>query len=62
LKQEYPQADDRGGQPGDMENYLALIKELKIALGNKGLSVTLPTSYWYLKHFDVKAIQDHIDW
>lgn len=24
--------------------------------------MTLPTSYWYLRHFDVKAIQDYVDW
>jgi chitinase len=45
-----------------MANYLLLIKDLRGALGSKGLSVTLPTSYWYLRHFDVKAIQDHVDW
>ena len=62
LDWEYPQADDRGGQPADTENYVALAKELKAALGHKGLSMTLPTSFWYLQHFDVKAIQDSVDW
>lgn len=62
LDWEYPQADDRGGQPADTENYVALAKELKAALGEKGLSMTLPTSYWYLQHFDVKALEDSVDW
>lgn len=62
LDWEYPQADDRGGQPADTENYVALAKELKAALGQKGLSMTLPTSYWYLQHFDVKSLQESVDW
>ncbi len=62
LDWEYPQADDRGGKPADTENYVALAKELKAALGKKGLSMTLPTSYWYLQHFDVKSLQDTVDW
>ncbi|KAL8664747.1 MAG: hypothetical protein Q9202_002749 [Teloschistes flavicans] len=62
LDWEYPQADDRGGQEADTTNYVALAKELRAALGNKGLSMTLPTSFWYLQHFDVKSIQDSVDW
>ncbi|KAL8726295.1 MAG: hypothetical protein Q9166_006797 [cf. Caloplaca sp. 2 TL-2023] len=62
LDWEYPQADDRGGQEADTSNYVALAKELKAALGNKGLSMTLPTSFWYLQHFDVKSIEDSVDW
>lgn len=62
LDWEYPQADDRGGQPADTENYVALAKELKAALGQKGLSMTLPTSFWYLQHFDVNLLQEYVDW
>lgn len=62
LDWEYPQAEDRGGKPGDTANYVALAKELKAALGQKGLSMTLPTSYWYLQHFDVASLQDSVDW
>ncbi|KAF6235801.1 hypothetical protein HO173_005996 [Letharia columbiana] len=62
LDWEYPQADDRGGQPADTENYVALAKELKAALGQKGLSMTLPTSFWYLQHFDVNSLQESVDW
>ena len=28
----------------------------------KGLSLTLPSSYWYLQHFDIKNLEEHIDW
>lgn len=24
--------------------------------------MTLPTSYWYLQHFDLAAIQPNVDW
>lgn len=59
---EYPQADDRGGQEGDKVNYVTFVKELRSALGNKGISLTLPTSFWYLQHIDVNGLQDSVDW
>lgn len=63
LDWEYPQADDRGGQANDKDNYVSLAKELRAAFGSKyGISMTLPTSYWYLQHFDLAGIQDSIDW
>jgi chitinase len=47
---EYPQADDRGGADGDKVNYVSLIKEMRATFGTRyGISVTLPTSYWYLQ-------------
>ncbi|RMZ84791.1 hypothetical protein DV737_g979, partial [Chaetothyriales sp. CBS 132003] len=63
LDWEYPQADDRGGAEADTSNYVALVKEMKAAFGNTyGISMTLPTSYWYLQHFDLANIQPNIDW
>ncbi|KAI0418524.1 family 18 glycosyl hydrolase [Xylaria grammica] len=63
LDWEYPQADDRGGVTDDTSNYVSLVKELRAAFGTKyGISMTLPTSYWYLQHFDLKNIQPNIDW
>ncbi|KFZ22959.1 hypothetical protein V502_02560 [Pseudogymnoascus sp. VKM F-4520 (FW-2644)] len=59
---EYPGADDRGGVEADTANFVLLVQELKQGLGSKGLTVTLPTSYWYLQHFDVNAMQDYVDW
>ncbi|ORY61420.1 uncharacterized protein BCR38DRAFT_525824 [Pseudomassariella vexata] len=63
LDWEYPQADDRGGITADKANYVALTKELRAAFGSRyGISMTLPTSYWYLQHFDLENIQPNVDW
>ncbi|KAK8097736.1 uncharacterized protein PG998_013222 [Apiospora kogelbergensis] len=63
LDWEYPQADDRGGLTADKANYVSFAKELKAAFGDRyGISMTLPTSYWYLQHFDLAAIQPSVDW
>lgn len=29
---------------------------------NKGVSLTLPSSYWYLKNFDIVKLEEHVDW
>ncbi|CAK7209923.1 hypothetical protein SBRCBS47491_000609 [Sporothrix bragantina] len=63
LDWEYPGADDRGGVPADTANYVLLVKEMNAAFGSKyQLTVTIPTSYWYLQHFDVKSMQDSVAW
>ena len=63
LDWEYPGADDRGGKTQDVANYVSLSAELREAFGTKyGISMTLPTSYWYLQHFDLPGIQKSIDW
>lgn len=63
LDWEYPQAEDRGGVKADTANYVALVKEMKAAFGSKyGISVTLPTSFWYLQHFDLVNMEPHVDW
>ena len=60
---EYPGADDRGGKSQDTANYVSLATELRAAFGTKyGISMTLPTSYWYLQHFDLLGIQKSVDW
>ncbi|KAF2018022.1 glycoside hydrolase family 18 protein [Aaosphaeria arxii CBS 175.79] len=59
---EYPVADDRGGRKEDYENFVTWMKRLKAKLGKKGLTVTLPSSYWYLQHFDIKGLEKHVDW
>ncbi|KAL3457177.1 glycoside hydrolase family 18 protein [Aspergillus heterothallicus] len=62
---EYPVADDRSGRPVDFRNFPKLLKNLKAALkatgGRDGLSITLPASYWYLQHFDIKNMVKHVD-
>ncbi|KAI0904346.1 hypothetical protein F4823DRAFT_634502 [Ustulina deusta] len=65
---EYPGADDRGGVQADSANFVTLVKELKESFGSKGLTVTLPTSYWYLQHlgcrtmFNLMAYDLHGTW
>ncbi|OBT81990.1 hypothetical protein VE02_09311 [Pseudogymnoascus sp. 03VT05] len=60
---EYPAADDRGGVPADTVNFVSLLKDMRSAFGTSyGLSVTLPTSYWYLQHFDLEGMAKLVDW
>lgn len=63
LDWEYPGADDRGGVPADTANYVSLVKEMNAAFGSKyQLTVTIPTSYWYLQHFDLEGMQGSVAW
>ncbi|KAI4591932.1 hypothetical protein KJ359_012063 [Pestalotiopsis sp. 9143b] len=62
---EYPSADDRGGIAADFDNYVNMISRLRDRLNNlgipKGLSITLPASYWYLQGFDIVNLEPHVD-
>ncbi|KAI4285352.1 MAG: hypothetical protein L6R38_000708 [Xanthoria sp. 2 TBL-2021] len=65
---EYPGAllvqPDRGGHPDDGKKFTVFLSELKDAIGQQPapyeVSFTVPTSYWYLRWFDLKAV-DHVD-
>ncbi|KAG7425121.1 Killer toxin subunits alpha/beta [Fusarium oxysporum f. sp. raphani] len=61
---EYPVDHDRNGRESDFKAYPVFLKRLKAALRDYkyGLSVTLPTSYWYLQHFDLENIEPSVDW
>jgi chitinase len=60
---EYPFAPDRGGAENDIENFTTFMRELKAACASRfGVTLTLPSSYWYMQGFDVSALQDHVDW
>ncbi|KAH6871830.1 hypothetical protein B0T10DRAFT_590612 [Thelonectria olida] len=63
LDWEYPQAKDRSGRDADFANFPKFMASLKKMMdaGNKGLSITLPASYWYLKHFDIKKLEKSVD-
>lgn len=62
---EYPVAEERSGNPSDYANFVSLLKNMRNRLGSGGhkygLSITLPSSYWYLQHFDIVSISKHID-
>ncbi|TPX21792.1 hypothetical protein DIZ76_015755 [Coccidioides immitis] len=66
LDWEYPVDADRGGRPEDFGNFPKFMANLKKALkstsGRDELSVTLPASYWYLQHFDLKKLSPHVDY
>ncbi|KNC84198.1 hypothetical protein SARC_03587 [Sphaeroforma arctica JP610] len=65
LDWEYPGAPDRGGNEGDYANYVALITEMRSAFvaSGKEFSITMavPLSNWYLRHFDINALQYQLD-
>ncbi|KAK6345772.1 hypothetical protein TWF718_007678 [Orbilia javanica] len=65
LDWEYPGAPDRGGHKADVENYVALMKETNNAFKAHpkkfGLSFTAPTSFWYLRWFDLEKIHPNVD-
>ncbi|KAJ0322115.1 hypothetical protein Brms1b_002330 [Colletotrichum noveboracense] len=67
LDWEYPGAGDRGGSEVDTDNYILLLKTLRETFqasprGDYGLSFTIPSSYWYLKWFDVPSMLKYADW
>ncbi|KAF5557753.1 glycosyl hydrolase family 18 [Fusarium napiforme] len=63
---EYPGAKDRGGKDTDGKNFTQFLKELQAAMRSAGrhylVTYTAPTSYWYLRHFDLKAMNNYVDW
>ncbi|CAL8102804.1 unnamed protein product [Orchesella dallaii] len=60
---EYPVAEDRGGAPEDVENYLELVKEMRAVFRSQYLiTIAAPASYWYLRHFWIADMADHLDW
>ncbi|KAI1211222.1 family 18 glycosyl hydrolase [Annulohypoxylon truncatum] len=66
LDWEYPGAPDRGGQDRDTANYVSLLQDIRTwwtAQSNGwGLSFTAPTSYWYLRWFDIENMVKSADW
>ncbi|ROV99663.1 hypothetical protein VSDG_03081 [Cytospora chrysosperma] len=63
---EYPGAPDRGGTDADVENYPLLLQAVRKAFndyrhGAWGISFTAPSSYWYLRWFDLPALVDHVN-
>ncbi|RSL94203.1 hypothetical protein CDV31_014405 [Fusarium ambrosium] len=63
LDWEYPEAIDRSGKKEDFANFPKFMARLKEMMegGKKGLTITLPASYWYLQHFDIKKLEKTVD-
>ena len=63
---EYPGASDRGGIPADTDNFVLLMSEIQetFARTNPGweATITVPTSYWYLRGFDINRLQKYVSW
>lgn len=59
---EWPGAESRGGNAAiDKESQVNLMRELREALGTRGLSTAVPAQYDYLKHSDPKALESSVD-
>lgn len=61
---------DRNGSVADFTNYVSFMQNLRGALDTNlnnvgkriGLSMTIPSSYWYMQHFDIINFAKTIDW
>jgi GH18 family chitinase len=58
LDWEYPVAEERAGRAVDYKNFPIFMAALKRVMdtADKGLTITLPASYWYLQYFDIKKL------
>lgn len=63
---EYPGAPDRGGQKADTANFVSLLQTLRSTFNASprtlGISFTAPSSYWYLRWFDLPSLIKYADW
>jgi hypothetical protein len=63
---QYPSASDRSGLARDADNLASLVKEMRNVFDffNPGLeiSVTLPSSYHYLRGFSLNALQENVNY
>jgi hypothetical protein len=63
---EYPVAPERSGRPEDFQNYPIFLQNLRNAFHaagkSWGLTITMPSSFWYLQHFDVTKLEPIVDW
>lgn len=61
-----PGTPDRGGKLDDSDNFVLILETLKLAFDssgrNYGPSFTAPTSYWYLRWFNLEQLWEYADW
>ncbi|KAL4958708.1 uncharacterized protein BDV14DRAFT_194358 [Aspergillus stella-maris] len=66
LDWEYPGAPDRGGKPRDKANYVHLLEKIRTRFNRSGrdlgLTFTAPSSYWYMRWFDLPGMLKYADW
>ncbi|KAM5351163.1 hypothetical protein ACJ41O_003886 [Fusarium nematophilum] len=62
LDWEYPVAEERAGREVDYKNFPVFMAALRKVMGTtgKGLTITLPASYWYLQYFDIKKLASRL--
>ncbi|RYP19213.1 hypothetical protein DL767_009698 [Monosporascus sp. MG133] len=63
---EYPVTPDRGGHGDDGTNYVVLLADLREEFDAIGagweISVAIPSSYWYLRGFELKSMEKYVDY
>ncbi|KAF3912491.1 Chitotriosidase-1 [Dactylellina cionopaga] len=63
---EYPGAVERNGRPEDFANFVSFMRNLRSYFQNTGhnygVTITLPTSFWYMQHFDIVNLEKYVDW
>ncbi|UKZ63160.1 uncharacterized protein TrAtP1_004390 [Trichoderma atroviride] len=64
LDWEYPAAPDRGGHEADIKNFPLMLKAIRDEFdgsghGTWGISFTAPSSYWYLRGFDLPGLAQY---
>lgn len=59
-------APERNGRPEDYANFPSWLTNLRAdfaATGhNWGITITLPSSFWYLQNFDIVKLEPIVDW
>jgi len=63
LDWEFPGQPVNGGNNNDTQNLVSLVQEMRTAFGtNYGISLTLPTDASYLVKYDLKALQNSVNY
>ncbi|KAL6693261.1 glycoside hydrolase family 18 protein [Trichoderma pleuroticola] len=64
---EYPGAGDRGGTKNDYDSFPLLLQAIRQAFNDHGhgcwgISITAPSSYWYLQWFNLGELVKHVNY
>jgi len=63
---EYPVAPERGGSPGDKENFVLLLADIRAGFNaaghpNYGITFTSPSSFFYMQNFDIPRMLQYAE-